>query len=586
MELKNQHPFVWKIDKKNPKEPCFSGFTQKDAIDNQNDFMYCAGVVHDANPRFVLAFDPVEFRNSYDGCFVVVHVNKDVCTTRFFTDLLGKKEVYYGETDKEIIIGSDLSFFDTEHAMLDTDVIATSLLLYPPKRHTLFKGVKRLGFNEMLVIKNDILFVEPVEKNFMPILVKKESEVSLDEYQELMESAILKRVDWSGRNVVMLSGGWDSTFILAVLRNHVPSDKLAAVTFEMVLPDGRSYNRFEIDKVRKIAEFFDVELHIVPVDLSNDSLVGFWNNYMKDSLHDNMLLGEIMINQFMLAEYVKKFFGDDVRVFNGEGCDSLHHFGFSQYITTMHDDYRFRMYADKMMNYLYSPHFFKKLVSGDDFSDVVYDVVSRVFGKNILRLSINMDFPLFNYLFNFVFRLDAEFTDGLSSDSLLFLHREYFKEVIDNIDSDALYYWLLRLYLDFHLQGYSIRKLRASLPNTVFPFLDKDVFRFCCGMPVEWGRGLDFYPTKYPLKVLCKRYRFPYDLIASDGHSYLMEVSDVCYRDELLCRSSLSSVLNLDCPMQRHCDVLDYNLKCLLSHGKWSDMQRNLILDVYKELID
>ena len=63
------------------------------------------------------------------------------------------------------------------------------------------------------------------------------------------------------------------------------------------------------------------------------------------------------------------------------------------------------------------------------------------------------------------------------------------------------------------------------------PFLDSNVADFLEKMPADWGRGLEFRKTKYPLKALAEKRNFPYKLVDSGIHSFPSEV-DPSLKDE------------------------------------------------------
>ena len=74
----------------------------------------------------------------------------------------------------------------------------------------------------------------------------------------------------------------------------------------MVLPDGSTYNPFELMKCEKIAEYYDLEWDVVEVRLDDEELKDFWDEKIADKIFDNQLYGEIMINHFRTADYIIK----------------------------------------------------------------------------------------------------------------------------------------------------------------------------------------------------------------------------------------------------------------------------------------
>ena len=82
----------------------------------------------------------------------------------------------------------------------------------------------------------------------------------------------------------------------------------------------------------------------------------------------------------------KKCPGSDL--LSGEVSDGVHNFGFAQYANFFgHDSNGFREYVDKMMNYLYSPSFFSKLLKNNFQDDYVFKTLIKM--KNIKIKNFN-----------------------------------------------------------------------------------------------------------------------------------------------------------------------------------------------------
>jgi len=524
---------------------------------------------------------PTEIKGLGEGCYAIFRFDKQQKKITVFNDKLCKKEIYYQETDKQIIIATDLNAFNLESCEPHEEVLTCCMLLYPPKRHTIYKGIKRLGYNEYLCYHNHRLQLKHYTER--PIEIKKYTDNDLKKYYKIVENAILSRASEDDINVVQISGGWDSTLLLAILLKHFDKDKIKPVVFHMILPDGSTYNPHELEKCRQICtEHYGLTLDEVDVNLGDEKLVDYWKNNVQDQLTKYQLYGEIMINQFKLADYVKNKYGEDVVVFNGEGCDSLHNFGFSQYMTMTHDDYGFREYADKMMNYIYSPSFFKKILDNSYQEDIVFKIIREFTDYKIINYKgNNLESRVFDYLYCFVFRgCDPPYViseKGIDEDRWTafqnWVKKEYFDDIIKIINPKNFYYCLMRLYIDFHLQGYSIRKLWSTLPNMRIPFMDSELFDFLASAPENWGRGLDLNHTKYSLKKMIEATaNFPIEIVKQDGHSYITEKrTDVNYYEEYLKKSPLGKYFHNINGMELFCGMnyskIDYNYLLFRSHN-------------------
>jgi hypothetical protein len=121
------------------------------------------------------------------------------------------------------------------------------------------------------------------------------------------------------------------------------------------------------------------------------------------------------------------------------------------------------------------------------------------------------------------------------------LKKEYFQEAVENINEDNLYYYFSYLYTSFHLQSPQIRIFRTDLDNVRFPYIDSNLFRFLYKMPQSYGRGLEFNSTKLPLKKLAKKIlsNNVFKILESGPHSYLSEVEDLNFWDEIFLKGPL-----------------------------------------------
>jgi len=522
-----------------------------------------------------------DFIEKVEGIYFGVEINAKRQEIRVFTDKLDRKEVFYCELDDKILVSTNLSdIIDQSGEYGENALISTLLLTYPPKGETFYKNINRTRHNEILVIKGGKLEVEVIETK--PIAIKEYSDDHIEEYQDILVNSILSRTS-EDLNLVQLSAGWDSTFMLSVLRKHLPAEKLQTVTFHMVQSNGESFNASEIERVKKISEYFGVKSNIVDVNLGSLEIVNFWKNYVENKVKNEGLCTHVFTH-FKLSEFVENNFkikGIDYAIFNGECCDSVHNFGYSQGMTMLHDSRAFREYADKMSIYLYSPTFYKKLVQGTHGDDRVYQILKhgKFEGKNI-------EDRLFAWLFDFTFRkpIDNVFIKQDKLESFKDWVREnYFEKIIQNINEETLYYWLNRIYLDFHFQGANINKIMAVTPDIRMPYYDYNLFKFLAAAPENWGRNLEMNPTKYPMKRLIhsKTYDFPFHLFSKGVSSYTSEFNPgVSWHDEIMRKSKLADhyfqTVNFDEKIEKLFNTNSFN----------TDKMKNYVESARDHLID
>ena len=108
------------------------------------------------------------------------------------------------------------------------------------------------------------------------------------------------------------------------------------------------------------------------------------------------------------------------------------------------------------------------------------------------------------------------------------MNKNYFDEIASKLNSSNLYSIFLYYYNYFHWSSGPVKGLIGSITNNNMkigaPFHDYNVIDFLSQMPEDWGRGLDFRRTKFPLKwVLEEKLKFPMHL-QSGPHSYLYDI--------------------------------------------------------------
>ena len=494
------------------------------------------------------------FIETVEGVYAGIYIDKKNEKIIVFSDKLKREEIYYCVDANEIIISTTLKNLRGKSKGYSPQAIISILYLYAPKGSTIHNNIFRLRYNETIEITGGNLKI--VKHNEAPLEIRDYDGRDLENFKEMVENAIISRAS-DTMNVVQLSGGWDSTFLISVLRKYYGSNKVNAIIMELMTPEGRTYNIFEIEKSKKIARFFGIDLDIIRVCSADGYWIDLWEQEVKEKVKNQGLYDASLFPHFLAARHLQDKYGENIAVFNGEGFDSLSNFGFSQYHSIPHDDRGFREYADKMASYLYSPSFLTKVLNNNYKDEPIFKIFRWYFKDFAFTEadSLSREDRIFEYLMSFVYApsripfTQLEKTDFVKEEGMKrfkdWLKSEYFSQSIANIDPQNCYYWLLRLYTDFHWQNPGVRKVMESWSNARIPFLDYAIFRFFTQMPENWGRGLEINSTKYPLKKLIREnhYKFPIEVVDSPGpHSYTAELADA--RREYIYNSSLSKYLS------------------------------------------
>jgi hypothetical protein len=488
--------------------------------------------------RHVIADGAAAWADRIEGRVLLVEIAADgSCVVT--ADRFGQRDLYMQEVAGGRVLATRLDLMPVAltGAAPDAMAYAHALTVYgfrPPKRHTFYRGVSRLGVGESVVVTPGA--VEIRARSFHAAQTERYDDSHLEDYSDAFLEGLRARASENG-NVVYLSSGWDSTAILAGLVHLFGPSKIRAVAGRMVYADRSGViNQFEIDRAQKMADFFGVPLRVVDFDYRRNApdLI----RRVQPELRAHMMGGITAINHWILAEAAADGPSGEV-CFAGEMSDGAHNLGFSQYATYFHPVVGFREYFDKAAGYLYSPSFLRRLHAGDFVDDPLYQWLRGRVGAAAFDVPATSDAGRVQQLIaSCLLRGVRVPLWSLSNNRLLtqggrerFLEEvegSYLGEAATHATPETLYSWYLHLYNSFHWQGSTVATIPVTAEyfgrETALPYHDGRLQDFLSAMPESWGRALDLHPTKYPLKWMLT-HRIKYPLSLQEGpHSYLYDV--------------------------------------------------------------
>jgi hypothetical protein len=502
-----------------------------------------AGRIHTLeNPRAFVGsivddHAPSTWRQQYDGDAVMITVTQDGTVT-VTGDPFFKRDVYVQKSDQGVTLAGDLAMVPDDPARdgYDPAALAHMLTYYghrPPKQHTIYRSVRRLGIGDVATLKSGTLNVQ--QTPFVPVPTEEYSDHSLNRYTDAFLDYLASAGSSEG-NSVFLSSGWDSSSILAGLVHVFGRKRVTAVTGRMLYSErSGNCNRFEMERAQKIAEHFDVPLHIVDLDYVNGG--PDWIERVRDTFRDHNIQSQTGLNHARLAHGAAHV-NPGLPLFAGEISDGAHNLGFSQYVTIFHPTQAFREYGDKMASYLFGPTFLREFLENRHNEDAVY----RIFRDR--NANLVFDEPVADagdrkrqMLVSFFLRngrmplWSGRNVRMLTPDGLAGYTEEMSKAYLsgfEKYDATTVYSWYLHLYNSFHWQGSTVSTVQKmgdhfGLPAHN-PYWASGIQQFLQAMPESWGRGLDLMPTKYPLKrMLREKLGFPMH-VQVGPHSYTYDV--------------------------------------------------------------
>lgn len=515
-----------------------------------------------------------KINNIFDWEFLEKHENSKKIEGRYivikqsikdeisiWTDFFGRVDIYWAKTPSTIEITTGIKNFSKHINKESIDQIGLSqaLTIYgsrPLKKHTLFNGINRLGVQEKLIVDNNKVSISKLKfesRNVFP----KDDKSKLDLYSDIFIEAVRSRAS-EKQNIVFLSSGWDSTSILATLVHLFGPSKIDCVIGRMRYSKrSEIINQFEIDRAKKMAEYFKVRLHIAELDYTEKA-----SDTIKEvsTIFNNQMFGAgTGYNHWLLTKAAKKISKPGAVIFAGEISDGAHNLGFSQYFSIFHPkSYSFREYSDKMASYLFGPTFLKQLIEGNYENDPVWNIFKSYHKETKFDQLLDSKDEIINQLIS-TFYLSGGRIPLYSKENCKLLtikgikkflkegNNTYLKEHYGDINENNIYSYYLHLYHSFHWQGGTVNTLEYICESfglrCRLPFLDKSLIDFLSEMPESWGRGLDINNTKYPLKwMLSNRVDYPMQL-QEGPHSYLYDINpSFSHSAEIMYASSFTKV--------------------------------------------
>ena len=175
-------------------------------------------------------------------------------------DRLGKKPLYYVELDGGLLFGSELKALLAHPACpreLDRAALEHYLAFeYVPSPHAIFAGIRKLPAGHRLVWEDGRASVERYwDLSFDGVDARPDSEL-VDEFRERLREAVRLRLVSDVPLGAFLSGGIDSSSVVAFMCDHLPPEQVQ--TFSIGFTE-RSFD--ESEHARNVARHFGTQHH-------------------------------------------------------------------------------------------------------------------------------------------------------------------------------------------------------------------------------------------------------------------------------------------------------------------------------------
>lgn len=268
-------------------------------------------------------------RNNFDAEFAVViydNIQKKIYAAR---DRYGVRPLYYGynKTTQKIGLASELKAL---HATME---FVTQL---PPSDYIMIDLNEK--FNHDININNYYSY----DKFFYNNNNSFSRHEILQTINNLLTNAVAKRLN-SDRNIgFLLSGGLDSSLIVAIACKILGNDKIVCFSVGME-------NSCDVLAAKKVVEYLGIKNHHI-ISFDNEMGITFLDEVIDTIETYDVTTIRASTPQYIMANYIKK--NTDIKVLlSGEGSDEIH--GSYRYFRDAWDDISFHNERIRLLQELY-----------------------------------------------------------------------------------------------------------------------------------------------------------------------------------------------------------------------------------------
>jgi asparagine synthase (glutamine-hydrolysing) len=431
--------------------------------------------------------------NFLDGVFAFAIYKKDERTLFLARDRIGVKPLYYAKMDNFFIFASDIRAI-LQHPDISAEVDDEALYHYltyfvtpPPK--TLFKNIFKLPAGHFLKVSYDGQVSKHEYWDALPRQYPIDNNHIDEQFTELFENAVEKRLMSDVPIGVLFSGGVDSTLNTIAFAKHQQSQ---VQTFNVGFENTRSYSD-ESNFATEMATILGTKHHSIKV--SEREFIEFMPQipyYQGEPVSD-----PACIPSYFATKYAKEKGITVAHV--GEGADEIF-CGYDSYRRFLkHEKYLWRPlgYSPKFMS-LAIYHLMDMFLPKNNINRKIIDIIRR---KN-LGQEFYMSSMVAYYEYDKQKILSPEFRDRMANFDSFDVVNSHYKKLKHSIKSPSFYESMSYLGLKLTLPELLLMRVdKLSMANSVearVPFLDYRLVEFALSAPQAFilHNGISKAPVK------------------------------------------------------------------------------------------
>jgi asparagine synthase (glutamine-hydrolysing) len=434
----------------------------------------------------------VEFLN---GIFAFVIFDKETEEVFIARDHFGVKPLYYTITDSSFACASELKallpYVDNKEVDIES-IQAYLTFMWCPGEGTPLKSVSKLLAGSYLKINiNDVSKTENVRyyqlKYPNKIVDNQPLEYWINQLEIKLVAAVKRQLLSDAPIGFFLSGGLDSSLLVAIARKLLPNQKLRCYTID----SGESKDGFSSDLyyARIVAKHLDVELVEIKVDptIVNifDEIIWFLDEPQSDPAP---------FNAYKIAEAARK---DGIKVLIGGTAGDDIFSGYRRHQALLIDKY-----------FDYIPMFLRRLIKNS-----IQKINSKkALVRRLKKLTKSIDKTKDERMVAYFEWQDFEFIKNVFKDEHkleLVKNNKYFQTLLNEVkdlddDLNKLLYLEIYTFLIDHNLNYTDKAGMANSVEIRVPYLDLELVEFSTLIPTRFK--MNGKQTKYILRKVAEKY--------------------------------------------------------------------------------
>ena len=434
-----------------------------------------------------------------NGMFVFSVLDKKNEALYIVRDQLGQKPLYYYQKEHVVLFASELKSM-LEYKALDKTIDKTSLVdyinfLWSPGEKTPFQYVHKLLPGHYIKLSssdpNRFQTIQYYDIPFTGVYSKDSEEEQVFKLQQHLEKAVERQLQSDVPVGFFLSGGLDSSAIVAMAKKLYPQERFPCYTIDSGDQKAEGFST-DLHYARAVAKHLNVSLKEVKVDLDVVSQFDRMIYHLDEPQADAAPLNVLEICKAAQADGIKVLLG-------GTGGDDLFS-GYRRHQILSYEPY-FKFTPKWMVDIM------KKSVR---MLNVDNPSIRRA-RKVLTDLDKTSFERMFGYYAWISLGINKSLFKEVPNDSLFKAYNPslYFEMLWDNIPLEKSLlnkslYWEMKTFLPDHNLNYTDKMSMAVGVETRVPFLDLDLVNFSTAIDPQFK--MKGGVTKYILKKAMEPY--------------------------------------------------------------------------------